>query len=90
MGGSHVVAELGIRNSNQTPVLPFENDQAGHGIFVLGGGVEELDEDEGVDRAAPAASAVHACCMLGYDMGTQSRLSKLTCAVFLVALFVIL
>ena len=57
---THVSVAIRIRDPNEVSVLPFKEHHACLGITVAVGLSEELDEDEGIDRAAPSLLAVHA------------------------------
>jgi hypothetical protein len=57
---SYVARDIRIRDTDEIAIFPFEDDQTSHGIIGRLRGVEELDEDEGIDGSAPSAFAVHA------------------------------
>lgn len=58
---THQAGEVRIRDADQILVAPFEDEETSDGIAARWDTrVEELDEDERVDWAAPRCSAVHA------------------------------
>jgi hypothetical protein len=57
---TYVAGHIRIRHADEVAIFPLEDNQTGDGIVGRLGGVEELDEDEGIDWSAPGAFAIHA------------------------------
>lgn len=58
---SYIRAAIGVRYTDEIHVIPLEDDHTGYRIFRFGGdaSVQELDEDERVDRSSPRFAIVH-------------------------------